>query len=228
MDILNELFALADEKYRFFTAKLIPTLPLERFIGVRTPHLRALAKKVVAQDKAAGFLQNLPHKYFEEDNLHAFIICEMRDFDQCVCELEKFLPYVNNWATCDQMLPKVLKKNPDGVLRFAKECISSPHAYTVRFGIGLLMHHFLDGKFDMKYPKLVASVSHDDYYVKMMQSWYFATALAKQYDAVIPLIETPILEKWTHNKAIQKAVESYLITKEQKEYLRKLKIKSRG
>lgn len=228
MDISKELFALADEKYRLFTAKLIPTLPLERFIGVRTPHLRALAKKVIAQGKADGFLKNLPHKYFEEDNLHAFIICEIRDFDKCVCELEKFLPFVNNWASCDQMSPKVLKKNPDGVLRFAKKCISSPHTYTVRFGMGLLMHHFLDERFDIEYPKLVASVSHDDYYVKMMQSWYFATALTKQYDAVLPLLETPVLEKWTHNKAIQKAVESYLVSEEQKEYLRKLKIKSRG
>ncbi|MBQ4556228.1 MAG: DNA alkylation repair protein [Clostridia bacterium] len=223
MDILNELFLLADEKYRDFTANLTPTLPRDSFIGVRTPALRAFAKRLFGSADAADFMRALPHKYFEENNLHAFLICEIRNFEECVSELENFLPYVDNWATCDQMSPKVLKKHPDKVLKLAKKWIKSKHTYTVRYGIGMLMRYFLDDNFSDEYLALVASVRSEEYYIKMMQAWYFATALAKQYDAVLPYIKERRLKKWTHNKAIQKAIESYRITDEQKEYLRTLK-----
>lgn len=224
MEILKQLFALSDEKYRDFTAALTPNLSHESFIGVRTPALRKLAKQLGGSDDAMRFMARLPHRYFEENNLHAFLICEMRDFDACVAELERFLPYVDNWATCDQMSPKVLKKDLGMVLELSKKWIKSKHTYTVRYGIGMLMRYFLDDEFADEYPSLVASVRSEEYYIRMMQAWYFATALAKQYDAILPYFTEPRLDRWTHNKAIQKAVESYRITDEQKAYLKTLKI----
>ena len=224
MEFLKQLFDMSDEKYRDFTAALTPNLPTESFIGVRTPALRKLAKQLSGSDDATDFMRALPHKYFEENNLHAFLICEIRDFDLCTAELERFLPYVDNWATCDQMSPKVLKKNTGAVLELSKKWIKSKHTYTVRYGIGMLMRYFLDDEFSDEYPSIVASVRSEEYYIRMMQAWYFATALAKQYDAILPYFTEPRLDRWTHNKAVQKTVESYRITDEQKAHLKTLKL----
>ena len=224
-EIRQELFALQDIKYRDFQSRLIPGTEPSAMIGVRTPQLKKLAKEYVKRPNTEDFLLELPHRYFDEDQLHAFIISEIKDFGRCMAEVERFLPYVDNWATCDQMSPKVFKKDKERLLEHIKAWIASGKTYTVRFGIGMLMQHFLDEGFRPEYPELAAGISSDEYYVRMMQAWYFATALAKQYDAVIPYIEERRLEKWTHNKAIQKALESFRITPEQKEYLRSLKIK---
>ena len=222
----EELFKLQDVKYRNFQKKLIPTVDPESVIGVRTPELRKLAKqlarlrtsKTAADGKTAADV-------FDENQLHAFIISEDKDYERCMADVEEFLPYVDNWATCDQMSPKVLKKNKDGLLLHVRKWLKSDRTYTVRFAIGMLMEHFLDDDFDPEYPKLVAKVKSDEYYVNMMIAWYFATALAKQHDAVIPYLEEQKLDVWTHNKTIQKARESYRITPEQKEYLKTLKRK---
>ncbi len=222
--IRERLFELQDEKYRDFQKGLIPGVE-EEFIGVRTPQLRALAKEIYKSGDYEGFLEELPHKYFDENQLHAFLISEMKDFEQCISRISAFLPYVNNWATCDQMSPKVFKKHKAELIDCIKEWMASDHTYTVRFGIGMLMQHFLDEDFDPCYPDMVASIRSEEYYINMMIAWYFATALAKQYDAVIPFIENKKLDTWTHNKAIQKSVESYRITDEQKSYLRSLKLK---
>ena len=225
--IQEELFTRQDIKYRDFLAGLIPGKTSEVMIGVRTPQLRALAKVISKDGNYEEFLRDLPHKYFDEDQLHAFIISGIKDYDRAMEELELFLPYVDNWATCDQMSPKVFKKNKKDLLKHIKDWIKSDKTYTIRFGIGMLMEHFLDEDYDIKYPKMVAALRSDEYYVNMMTSWYFATALAKQYDSILPFIEGKKLDVWTHNKAIQKAVESYRITPEQKEYLKTLKIKAK-
>ncbi|MDO4869452.1 MAG: DNA alkylation repair protein [Bacillota bacterium] len=225
MDVTDRLKSLQDTGYRDFQSKLIPTVSKERIIGVRTPQLRALAKSLYRDEDMSGFLQSLPHGYFDEDQLHAFIISEIKDFDLCIAEVERFLPYINNWATCDQLSPKTFKKHKDMLLSHIRSWISSEATYTVRFGIGMLMQHFLDDAFSGEYPEMVAGIKSDEYYINMMIAWYFATALAKQYDAVIPFLEEQRLDKWTHNKAIQKARESYRITPQQKEYLKGLKIK---
>ena len=233
----EELFKLQNVKYRDFQKKLIPTVDPESVIGVRTPELRKLAKqlarlrtsKTAADCKTAAdveaFLKDLPHEYFDENQLHAFIISEDKDYERCMADVEEFLPYVDNWATCDQMSPKVFKKNKDGLLLHVRKWLKSDRTYTVRFAIGMLMEHFLDDDFDPEYPKLVAKVKSDEYYVNMMIAWYFATALAKQHDAVIPYLEEQKLDVWTHNKTIQKARESYRITPAQKKYLKTLKRK---
>ena len=205
--------------------KIISTVEPSSIIGVRTPELKAMAKEILKSGDYEDFLNDLPHKYFEENQLHAFILSGMKDAESCFEELEKFLPYVDNWATCDQMSPKVFKKHKDELLKRVKEWIRSDETYTVRFGVGMLMEHFLDDDYDVKYPEMVAKLRSDEYYVNMMIAWYFATALAKQYDTIIPYIEKKKLDKWTHNKAIQKSVESYRITDEQKTYLKTLKIK---
>ena len=223
--IQERLFSLQDEKYRDFMAPLIPSVTYERIIGVRTPALRSLAKELVRSGEAEGFISVLPHEYFEEDQLHAFILSELKDFDRCISEVERFLPYVDNWATSDQMSPKVFRKHKGELLTHIREWISSGETYKVRFGTGMLMQHYLDDDFDPEYPEMVSGIRSGEYYVNMMTAWYFATALAKQYDAVIPYIEGKRLDKWTHNKAIQKAIESRRISDERKEYLRSLKIK---
>lgn len=223
-EIKEELFRLQDEKYRSFQSKLIPTISLESVIGVRTPELRKFAKQMVKRDNIGDFLSALPHKYFEENQLHAFIISEIKDYPHCMEELCVFLPYVNNWATCDQMSPKIFKKHRGELLSHIKLWISSKETYTVRFAVGMLMDHFLDENFDLSYPEMVAKVRSDEYYINMMVAWYFATALAKQYEAILPFIEERRLDDWTHNKAIQKSVESNRISPEQKVYLRSLKI----
>ena len=224
-EIREELFKLQDKKYRDFQSKLIPNINLDAVIGVRTPELRKLAKKFEKEEKISEFLNKLPHKYFDENQLHAFILSERKDYKKCIEELNIFLPFIDNWATCDQLSPKIFKKNKTDLLKEINKWITSTHTYTVRFGIGMLMQHFLDEDFDIKFPKMIAKIRSAEYYINMMITWYFATALAKQYDSIIPFIENKKLDKWTHNRSIQKAVESYRITPEQKEYLKSLKIK---
>ena len=224
-EIRDELFLLQDEKYRDFQAKLIPTVDSETVIGVRTPELRSYARRLVKREDISGFLADLPHRYFDENQLHAFIISEIKDYDGCMEEVDHFLPYVDNWATCDQMSPEVFRKQRAELLDHIRVWIRSDETYTVRFAIRMLMDHFLDGDFTEEYPEMVAAVRSDEYYLNMMIAWYFATALAKQYEAAVPYIEKRRLDTWTHNKTIQKSVESYRITPEQKEYLKSLKIK---
>lgn len=225
-EIRKQLFSMQDLQYRDFQSKLIPTVEYDSVIGVRTPQLRKYAKQLAKAEEIGEFLSDLPHQYFDENQLHAFIISEMKDYEMCMEEVERFLPYVDNWATCDQMVPKVFKKHETELLEAIRRWIATDKTYTVRFGIGMLMRHFLEEYFDLEYPKMVAAIRSEEYYINMMIAWYFATALAKQYEAVLPFIENYSLDVWTHNKAIQKSVESYRITKEQKEYLRSLKRKS--
>ncbi|MBO4832232.1 MAG: DNA alkylation repair protein [Oscillospiraceae bacterium] len=223
-EIREELLRMQDEKYRDFQIKLIPTAAPESVIGVRTPDLRKLAKQMSKREDVAVFLNDLPHRYFDENQLHAFIVSEIKDYGQCIAETERFLPYVDNWATCDQMSPKVFGKHRKELLERIGKWIRSGETYTVRFGIGMLMEHFLDGDYDPGYPEMVAGIRSGEYYVNMMTAWYFATALAKQYETVIPFIEERRLDTWTHNKAIQKALESCRVTPERKEHLRSLRI----
>lgn len=221
--IQKQLFEMQDLEYKAFHSRLMPTISPETIIGVRTPALRKFAKEIAKYDVAEAFIKELPHQYYEENNLHGFLVEGMKDFDKCLAEVDRFLPYVDNWATCDMMRPKVFKKNPEALLPKVEDWMASGETYTVRYGIGMLMTYFLEDNFDLKYAEAVAAVQSEEYYVKMMVAWYFATALAKQWDVVIPFIEEGRLEKWTHNKAIQKAIESYRITPEQKVYLRGLK-----
>ena len=218
------LFSMADENYRDFQSKLMPTVPKEKIIGIRTPLLRKFAKDFSKTPEAKIFLENLPHEFYEENNLHAFLLEFITDFDECAEAVTKFLPFVDNWATCDSLSPKVFGKNKEKLLHRIEKWLSAGDTYSVRFGIKMLMEHFLGEDFSAGYPERVAKIRSEEYYIRMMQAWYFATALAKQYEAVLPFIENRKLEKWTHNKAIQKAIESYRITEEQKEYLRKFKI----
>ena len=208
-EIRAELYQLQDIKYRDFQSKLIPTVSPDYFIGVRTPELRKLAKQVGKRDDLDTFLNELPHKSFDENQIHAFIISGMKDYAACLEAVDRFLPYVDNWATCDQMSPKVFRKHREELLEPIRRWIESDETYTIRFGIGMLMEHFLDEDFEPKYPQMVAGVRSEEYYVNMMIAWYFATALAKQYETVLPYIEGHRLDTWTHNKTIQKAVESY-------------------
>ena len=224
-EITKRLFALQDTTYRDFQAKLIPTVSPDSIIGVRTPELRKLAKQLVKDPDIEGFLTALPHRYFDENQLHSFLLSEMKEFESCLAKVQSFLPFVDNWATCDQMSPKVFKKHRKELLPRIREWLASDAPYTIRFGVGMLMEHFLDEDYEVSYPELVASLRSEEYYVNMMIAWYFATALAKQYDTVLPFLEEGRLDGWTHNKAIQKAAESYRITPEQKAYLKSLKKK---
>ena len=196
----------------------------ESIIGVRTPDLRKYAKELSKRREIEAFLKNLPHRYFDENQLHAFLLSEMKDYGRCIEAVNAFLPYVDNWATCDQLSPKVFKKHRGELLPQIRDWMGSEHSYTVRFAIGMLMQHFLEEDFDPSYPKIVLEYRSEEYYINMMRAWYFATALAKQYDAVLPMIEERGLDPWTQNKTIQKAVESYRITDEQKLYLKSLKL----
>lgn len=225
-DIRDRLFRIQDTKYRDFQSKLIPTVAPERIIGVRTPELRKVAKELRRQSDITTFLATLPHGYFDENQLHAFVISEEKDYEKCICQVETFLPYIDNWATCDQLSPKVFRKNRPDLLLHIRRWLQSEYTYTVRFAIGMLMQHFLEEDFDPDYPEMVAGIRSGEYYVNMMIAWYFATALAKQYDATLPYLQAQRLDAWTHNKAIQKARESYRITPEQKEYLKSLKRKN--
>lgn len=224
-EIKNELFKMQDINYRDFNSKLIPTVDKSLFIGVRTPELRKYAKQLAKREDIEEFLHSLPHKYFDENQLHAFIVSEIKDFKSCVDRVNEFLPYIDNWATCDQLSPKVFKKNHKELIAHIKEWLESDKVYTIRFGIGMLMEHFLDEDFDIIYPDKVSNIRSDEYYVNMMIAWYFATALAKRYDSILPFIEKSSLDIWTHNKAIQKAVESYRISTDKKTYLKELKVK---
>lgn len=224
-EIRNELFKMQDTAYRDFNSKLIPTVDKSLFIGVRTPELRKYAKQLAKREDIEDFLNLLPHKYFDENQLHAFIVSEIKDFNSCVEKVNEFLPHIDNWATCDQLSPKVFKKHHKELIAYIKEWLESDNVYTIRFGIGMLMEHFLDEDFDINYLETVSNIRSDEYYVNMMIAWYFATALAKRYESVLPFIEKRSLDIWTHNKAIQKAVESYRISTERKTYLRELKVK---
>jgi len=223
-EIVTELKRKQDPGYREMQIRIIPTIPAASIIGVRTPELRAFAKKLAKEEKRPAFLDRLPHRCFEENQLHAFIVSEMKDYGECLEELKRFLPFVDNWATCDQMSPKVFKKHRQELTEEIRSWLGSDEPYTVRFGIKMLMEHYLEQDFDGSYPQMVAELRSEEYYVNMMIAWYFATALAKQYDAVLPYIEEHRLDVWTHNKAIQKSVESYRITEEQKAYLKSMKI----
>lgn len=221
--IRDRLFELQDLKYRDFHSRLMPTVSKDLIIGVRTPDLRKLAKELKKTETAKEFIKILPHKFYEENNLHAFLIEEMRDYDSCIAELNRFLPYVDNWATCDMMRPKIFKKHLPELIEQIKIWIASDETYTVRFGIEMLMCFYLDEHFSPEYPEMISKIRSDEYYIHMMVAWYFATALAKQYDVIIPYIEQNRLEADTRNKTIRKAIESYRITDEQKSYLRTLK-----
>lgn len=226
MNIQDRLFELQDEKYRLMQIKIIPTVNPDTIIGVRTPELRRLAKELLRSDYKP-FINDLPHKYFDENQLHAFVISGIKDFDECLEEFNKFLPYIDNWATCDQQTPKVFDKNvnKDKVLKEIKKWIKSKDTYTIRFGIGMLMRNYLDKNFKPEYLELVSTIKSKEYYVNMMIAWFFATALAKQYDSTISYIEDNKLDIWVHNKIISKSIESYRITDEHKDYLRKLRRK---
>lgn len=223
--IRQYLFTVQDIEYKEFHGKLIPNIEPDTIIGVRIPILRKYAKTLFSSEEAQMFLQDLPHRYYDENNLHGYLIEQTKDFMNCIGQIETFLPYVDNWATCDTMAPKVFKKNKERLLPYIEKWIASEKTYTIRFAVNMLMRFYLDDDFDTRYLDLAAGIQSEEYYVKMVVAWYFATALAKQYAATIPYIEEQKLEKWTHNKTIQKARESYRITTEQKEYLRTLKVK---
>jgi 3-methyladenine DNA glycosylase AlkD len=221
--IRDRLFEMQDLKYRDFYSKLMPTVSKELIIGVRTPELRAFAKEISKTELSEDFIKILPHNYYEENNLHAFLIEQIKDYDVCIAELNRFLPFVDNWATCDMMRPKILKKHLSELLPQIVVWLDSEETYTVRFAIGMLLYYYLDDDFDLSYPEMISQIRSDEYYIKMMQAWYFATALAKHYDAVLPYLEQNRLDVDTHNKTIRKAIESFRITDEQKKYLKTLK-----
>ena len=224
MDIKNSLFALRDTKYKDFHSRLIPNTDPNSIIGVRVPLLRKLSKDIAKSDECASFLLSLPHTYYEENNLHAFLIAEIADFGLCIERTEEFLPFIDNWATCDSFRPKCFKNNRENLLPYIENWLKSPHTYTVRFGIEMLMCLFLDDYFDMKYPERIAVISSDEYYINMMIAWYFTTALSKHYEKILPFLEEKRLPAWVHNKTISKCTESFCFTTEQKKYLRTLKI----
>ena len=223
-DIRRRLFSMQDLQYREFVSKLMPTVDPETVIGVRTPELRKLAKELSGTSEAAEFIKILPHRYYEENNLHGFLIESIRDYDAAVGAVDAFLPYIDNWATCDLMSPKVFKKHLPELLEKIRVWLKSDRTYTVRFGIGMLLSFFLESDFSPEQLALVADLRSEEYYINMMIAWYFATALAKQYGAALPYLQEKRLDKWTHNKTIQKAIESYRISDETKTYLRTLKV----
>lgn len=224
MNFTEELFALQDSSYGDFQAKLTPGIPREKFIGVRVPEVRKLAKRLAKEPDAASFLEDLPHKYYDENMLHALLLSEMKDYEACVAAVDRFLPYVDNWAVCDILSPKIFRRNKPALLKKIREWSASEKTYTCRFGIEMLMSHFLDDDFKPEYLEIPAAVRSEEYYVRMMVAWFFATALAKQWDAAVKYVEEGRLDTWTHNKTIQKARESFRITAEQKEYLNTLKV----
>lgn len=226
MAFIDELMKLKDDEYADFQAKLTPNVARERFIGVRVPDVRKLAKELYKNDRDGvdAFLNSLPHATYDEDMLHGVLLSEFKDYEECVKRVDEFLPYVDNWAVCDIMSPKVFKKHLEPLREKIREWAASDHVYTKRFGVEMLMSFYLDEHFKPEYLEIPATVTGEDYYIKMMLAWFYATALAKQWDATIPYIENKRLADWTHNKTIQKARESYRITDEQKEYLKSLKV----
>ncbi len=224
MNIIEEkLFAMRETEFAAFSARLIPNVPIEQILGVRTPALRSLVKEVQNTPEAEAFLSKLPHRYFEENQMHSFLIAPIKDFDEAIAATERFLPYVNNWATCDQLKMKAFQKSPELLLPYLRKWLKSEHPYTVRFGIEMLMNLFLDDLFSPEYLKWVAAVELDEYYVNMMIAWYFATALAKHWDETLPYFRTHQLSDWLHKKAIQKALESFRIPQDHKLLLRTLR-----
>ena len=224
-NLRQQLFAMADPSYKSFHCALIPTVDPDTVIGIRTPVLRKFAGDFAKIEDSATFLKKLPHRYYEENNLHGFLLERINDYDVLIEELNRFLPYVNNWATCDMISPKIFKKHLPELFEQILIWLKAKDTYTVRFALGMLMKFYLDGAFEPAHPELVSNLRSGEYYIDMMAAWYFATALAKQYDAILPYLEQRRLDPWTHNKAIQKAIESRRITPEQKEYLRTLRIK---
>ena len=212
--IQQRLFELQDLRYREFHRNLVPTADADYIIGVRMPLLRQLAKEI----DAAPFISELPHKYYEENQLHAILLSGMKDYDDCLREVERFLPYVDNWATCDGLRPRCFARHTDDVLVHVRRWLAAEHEYTVRFGIGVLEAFFLDKAFRPEQLQWVASIQREEYYIRMMQAWYFATALAKQWEATLPVIAT--LPDWVRRKSIQKACESFRVSQEHKNYLR--------
>lgn len=225
MDIQKRLFELQDKDYALFQSRLVPDIDSELIIGVRVPALRKFAKELKKKQDCEDFLKELPHKYYDENMLHGILISEMKDYIGCIERLNEFLPYIDNWAVCDTLSPKVFKKNKDTLLEEICTWSKSKKTYTCRFGIGMLMSHFLDEDFNKEYLKLPAGIKSKEYYVNMMLAWFFATALAKQWESTLPLFEEEKLDVWVHNKAIQKARESYRIDADKKAYLSSLKIK---
>jgi 3-methyladenine DNA glycosylase AlkD len=223
MTLYERLSGLADETYKDFQSKLVPNIPKDTMIGVRTPDLRMITKELRGTEEAEKFLAELPHRYYEENMIHFFLIAMIPDFEECAKAVETFLPYVNCWAVCDQATPKVFTKNHEKLLPLIRKWIKSEQVYTVRFAIRMLMNEFLEEDFRSEYLEWVAGVRGEDYYIRMMVAWYFATALAKQYDASVVYIEERRLDPWTHKKTIQKAIESYRISEEHKEYLKTLR-----
>lgn len=228
-EIINQLFEMQDMEYREFQAKLMPTVDKETIIGIRTPVLRAFAKRLAKEqpELVADFLKELPHKYYEENNLHGFLLENAKDYSICIKQIDAFLPYVDNWATCDSISPKVFKKHLVELEVDVMRWMHSEETYTIRYGIGMLMRHFLDEAFKPQYLENVCKVQSEEYYVNMMRAWYFATALAKQWESTVPFIEEKKLDVWTHNKSIQKSIESFRITKDKKDYLREYRIKDK-
>ncbi len=216
------LFSCADLQYRDFQSKLMPTVDKEKIIGVRTPFLRKYAKELFKSGEYQEFLSDLPHKYYEEDNLHGFLLEQISDADECILRLDEFLHFVDNWATCDGIKPRCFKKNPDKALMAAYRWIDGKEIYVVRFGIGVLMNYFLDGNFDERFCERVASVHSGEYYINMMCGWYFATALAKQYDTAIVYLRDRRLDETVHKITVRKAIESFRISEEKKKYIRSL------
>ena len=223
MNIQKRLFELSDEKNADFSAKLTPGIDREKFLGVRIPASRKLAKEIIKENEHKDFLNSLPHKYYDENILHSILISEIKDYDECIKYVDEFLPYVNNWAVCDTMSPKAFKNKHERLMNDILRWVDSDQTYTIRFGLKILMAHFLDNDFKNEYLKIPAKIKSDEYYINMMIAWFYATALAKQWDSIIVYIENGVLDKWVHNKAIQKARESYRITAEQKEYLKSMK-----
>ncbi len=219
----KQLFELQDLKYKEFHQKLMPTVNPDKVIGIRTPVLRKFTKDFGKRKEAKAFIKNLPHKYYEEDNLHAFLLEQIKDYNILIEELNSFLPFVDNWATCDMMRPKILKNHKEELAKDIDRWLDSEDVYAVRFAVNCLMNYYLDEDFKVEFLQKVAKIESQEYYINMVRAWYFATALAKQYDATVKILENSILDKWTHNRTIQKAVESYRITKGQKEYLKTLK-----
>ena len=223
--VQKRLFEMQDTGYRDFHARLIPTVKKEKIIGIRTPMLRKFAKEFGKTEESELFLKILPHQYYEENNLHVLLIEQIRDYDKCLEELERFLPHIDNWATCDLLALHMIKKHRDIFIREVYRWMESDKPYIIRFGISMLMRHYLDEGFKPEYPEKVAAICSEEYYVNMMRAWYFATALAKQYEKILPFLEEQRMDIWTHNKTIQKSIESYRITQEQKDHLRILRIK---
>ena len=220
MTVYEMLLSVKDDQYKEFQAKLVPNIPAETILGVRTPQMREIAKKIAAGPERDAFLKSLPHKYYEENLIHFFVLSLMKDFDECVRAVEEFLPYVDCWPVSDQATPKPFRKNHEKLLPYIRKWIDSDHVYTARFGMRMLMNEFLGEDFKEEYLAWIADKKGDDYYLQMMQAWYFATALAKQYDASVKYIEQRKLNEWVHKKSIQKAVESFRVSDEHKEYLK--------